>query len=285
MTKKVLSFVAAFVLVFSMSSCNQDLMEAKYSPVNNDVTFEMSSTTFSLEGQALVVKINRGVAKEAISIPLSLTDANGVYTLSKNSADFAAGEYTTEVSLTYNIEDLKPIVNYAFTLSFNEQDMALAGTNKITANCQMPLVYRDWGVLSSSTLYIGSLLSAEQRSYKVQLADYTNNYFKIIGFYGGETDLEFNIQDGCGVITVPGVSYYSALGSAPLAKIVTGAVHPTYGVMTAWLDMNPAYFVCSNLDENGTLQLDSTIDCDAFYTVSAGYFGWKTDSFVVSAVN
>jgi hypothetical protein len=105
-TKALLSFVAAFALVFTISSCNQDLMETTYTPDNNNVTFEMSSASYSLEGQPIVIKINRGVANDAISIPLTLTDAHGVYTMNKKSADFAAGEYTTEVQLSYNVEDL-----------------------------------------------------------------------------------------------------------------------------------------------------------------------------------
>ncbi len=282
---KLLSVVGALAVVFALTSCNQDLMEATYTPDNNNVTFEESTATYSLEGQPIVVKINRGIANEAISIPLTLTDAHGVYTMNKTSADFAAGEYTTEVQLTYNVEDLKPVVNYAFTLSFNEADKALTGANKVTASCQMPLVYKDWGVMTGTALYAGSLMTAEQKSWKIQLADYTNNYFKIVGMYGSETDLEFNIQEGAGVITAPAASYYSSLGAYPLAKFVTAAIHPSYGAMSAWIDMDPAYVLFGNLSEEGTLQLGSIMQCDVFYTVSAGYFGWKTDQYQVTAVN
>ena len=281
---KLLSVVGALAVVFTITSCNQDMMEATYSPDNNNVTFEASTTSYSLEGQALVVKINRGIAKEAISIPLTLTDANGIYTMDKKSADFAEGQYTTEVKLTYNVEELKPVVNYAFTLTFNEADKAASGTNKITASCQMPLVYKDWGTMSPYSVYITSLLSAEQKNWKIQLADYTNNYFKIVGMYGGENDLEFNIQNGQAYITSPAPSYYSSLGAYPLAKMVTGAIHPSYGVMTAWLDMDPAYSAFGYL-QDGTLAEGSIMQMDVFYTVSAGYFGWKTDQYIVSAVN
>ena len=282
---KLFSVVGALAVVFALTSCNQDLMEATYTPDNNNVTFEMSSASYSLEGQPIVIKINRGVANDAISIPLTLTDAHGVYTMNKKSADFAAGEYTTEVQLSYNVDDLKPVVNYAFTLSFNEADMAISGASKLTGNCQMPLVYKDWGKMSA---YAGSFFSyvpAEKRTWTIQLADYTNNYFKVKGFFGGETDLEFNIQDGSGIITAPGASYYSATGAAPLAKFVSGAVHPSYGVVTVWVDYDPAYTVFGNLNEEGTLQLGSIMQFDTFITVSAGYFGWYTHQAVVSAVN
>lgn len=281
---KLLSVLGALAVVFTITSCNQDMMEATYTPDNHNVTFEVSSTSYSLEGQDLVVKINRGIAKEAISVPLTLSDPNGVYSISKASADFAEGEYTTEVKLSYNVENLKPVVNYSFTLSFNDAYKAASGTSKLTASCQMPLVYKDWGTMSPYSVYITSLLSEEQKNWKIQLADYTNNYFKIVGMYGGENDLEFNIQNGQAYITSPAPSYYSSLGAYPLAKMVTGAIHPSYGVMTAWLDMDPAYSAFGYL-QDGTLAEGSIMQMDVFYTVSAGYFGWKTDQFIVSAVN
>lgn len=282
---KLLSVVGALALVFGITSCSQELMEKTYTPDNYNVTFEASSTTYSLEGQDLVVKVNRGVAKEAISVPVTLTDPNGVYSINKNSADFAEGEYTTELRLSYNAEALKPVVNYSFTLSFDEAYMAATGTNRISASCQMPLVYKDWGVMSPYSTYITSLFSAEQKQWKIQLADYTNNYFKIVGMYAGETDVEFNIQNGKAHIIAPGVSYYSAQGAYPLAKVVTGAIHPSYGVMTAWLDLDPAYSSFTGL-QDGTLALGSIMHLDVYYTVAAGYFGWKLDQqFIVSAVN
>ena len=284
---KLLSVVGALAVVFALTSCNQDLMEATYTPDNNNVTFEVSSTSVSLEGQPIVVKINRGVAKEAISIPLTLTDPTGTFTINKKSADFAAGEYSTEVTLTYNVEDLKPIVNYPFTLSFNEADMALSGSSKLSANCQMPLVYKDWGTLSAYSGSFFNYVPAEQRTCTIQLADYTNNYFKIKGFMGGEVDLEFNIQDGKGNVTSPGISYYNAtdVKDKPMAQVLTGAVHPSYGPVTAYIDLDPLNTVFAGLNEDGTLQMGSLLGFHTWITVSAGYFGWYTHAYEVTAVN
>ena len=284
---KLLSVVGALAVVFALTSCNQDMMETTYTPDNNNVTFEMSTASFNLEGQPIVIKINRGVANDAISIPLTLTDPTGTFTINKNSADFAAGEFSTEVQLSYNLEDLKPIVNYPFTLSFNEADMAISGSSRLSANCQMPLVYKDWGKVSA---YAGSFFGyvpAEKRTWTIQLADFTNNYFKIKGFFGGEEDIEFNIQNGKGVITAPGISYYNAtdVKDYPMAKVVTGAVHPSYGVVTAYLDIDPAYVLFGGLNEDGTLQLGSIMQFDTWITVSAGYFGWYTHQIQVTAVN
>ena len=285
LSMKLVSAVSALVVLFSLSSCSQEMMETTYTPDNYNVTFETSSATYALEGQALVVTINRGVAKEAISVPLTLTDPNGVYSMDKRTADFAEGEYTTQVKLSYNVSDLKPVVNYAFTLSFDDAYKAVSGTNKITGSCQMPLVYRDWGKVSAYKGSFFSYVPAEKRTWDIQLADYTNNYFKIKGFFGGETDLEFNIQNGQGVVTAPGVSYYSSQGDYPLAKFVSGAVHPSYGVVTVYLDRDPAYFLFGGLNEEGTLQLNTLMQFDVYCTVSAGYFGWYTHQIIVSAVN
>lgn len=286
---KLLSVVGALAVVFALTSCNQDLMEATYTPDNNNVTFEVSSTSVSLEGQPIVVKINRGVAKEAISIPLTLTDAHGVYTLNKKSADFAAGEYSTEVTLTYNVEDLKPVVNYAFTLSFNEADMALSGTNKITGNCQMPLVYKDWGTIIAYKGTLFQFFAAADKEYKIQLAENTKNYFKIVNFMGGGVDFEFNITNDQVEVTAPKLTANKYFPSSPMAGIPTIATY-NGGQLTCWIDTDPEYIVMGGLSSEGTLQVGSIIQFDTFWTTPSTYMAtssgyWFASQFAVTAVN
>ncbi|MDO4735540.1 MAG: hypothetical protein Q4B21_00760 [Bacteroidia bacterium] len=282
LTTKLLSFVAAIALVFTMSSCNQELMETTYTPDNNNVTFSVASAKYALEGDPLVVTVQRGVAKEAINVNLTLEDANGVYTLSSNTVSFAAGEYTKQVSLSYDITALKPVVEYNFTLSFDAKDKAASGWNKFSGVAQVPLVYQDYGEIAMIQGSFGRYMSVTK--YKLQLANFTNNYYKIVGMYGSTTDLEFNIVKGVATITAPATSTYSALGAYPLAKFATCGMHPSYGQLTAWVDVDPNYFQLMNLSADGLLQVGSIIGLDAFYTVSAGYFGWYTDGFQVTAI-
>ena len=264
---KLLSVVGALALVFGITSCSQEMMEKTYTPDNYNVTFEGASATYSLEGQDLVVKVNRGVAEEAISVPVTLTDPNGVYSLSKNTADFAEGEYTTELKLSYNPEALKPAVNYTFTLAFDAAYVAASGSNKITATCMMPLEYEEKG----SVLVVGNYLGVGFQ-YKLHIAKYTNNYYMIENLMDSGVNLEFNIVNGVLNITSPSMVGVSGISST-LLRFPSKTIDVGVGLVTFMLDGDPQY-VLYQLDQNGLFSKGSIIQFDAVYNMNSSYYGW-----------
>lgn len=285
---KLLSVVGALALVFGITSCSQEMMEKTYTPDNYNVTFEGASATFSLEGQDLVVKVNRGVAKEAISVPVTLTDPNGVYTLSKNTADFAEGEYTTELKLSYNPENLKPVVNYTFTLAFDAAYVAASGSNKITATCMMPLVYQDWGTLEAYQGTLFQFFAPEDKVYTLQIADYTNNYFKVKNMLGSDVDMEFNVTNGQIIVTAPKLIANSYFPTYPMASFPSAGVFNGQQ-LTAWFDTDPAYIPTAGLSAEGTLQKGSMFQFDSFWTTPSSYLSsggkyWFPSIFAVTEV-
>ena len=288
---KLLSVVGALAFVLTITSCNQDLMEMTYTPdiYNFNVTFESSSATYSLEGQPLVVKIHRGIADDAVSVPLTLKDPNGVYSMKQTNAEFAAGEYTTEVEITYKVSSLQPVVNYAFTLSFHEAYMAASGSNRITAFCQMPLVYKDWGTLSAYSGTLFQFFAAEDKLYNLQLADFTNNYFKAENFLGSGKDLEFNITNGEVIVTAPKLQTCSYFPTYPMASFPSAGKFNGQQ-LTGWFDTDPAYIPTAGLSQDGTLQLGSMFQFDTFWTTPSSYLSaggkyWFPSVFAVVAVN
>lgn len=273
-TKALVSFVAAFALVFTISSCNQDLMETIYTPQNNDVTFTLPSASFSLEGQALNVTLQRGVAKEDLSVNLTLNDPLGVYTLSTNTVTFAAGEYEKTVSLTYDITNLKPVTNYAFTISFNAADKAIAGYNEFKGSAQMPLEYEEVGTVNmrDNKGYVTSY------PHKLYLAKYTDNYYMIENVAGSGLNFEFNIVDGNINITAPKFSGISGLIATGL-RFPSPTVDLGVGPVTFWFDCDPNY-IATALDENGLFTTGSIIQFDAIYQMGGKYYGWYKVQFV-----
>ncbi|MBQ5802659.1 MAG: hypothetical protein IIW25_00330 [Bacteroidales bacterium] len=273
-TKALMSFVAAFALVFTISSCNQDLMETTYTPQNNDVTFAAPSATYSLEGQKLDVTLQRGVAKEDLSVNLTLNDPLGVYTLSTNTVTFAAGEYEKTVSLTYDLNNLKPVIDYAFTISFNAADKAIAGYNEFKGSAQMPLEYEE----------VGTVNMKDNKGYvtgyphKLYLAKYTDNYYMIEDVAGSGLNFEFNIVDGNINITAPKFSGISGLIATGL-KFPSPTVDLGLGPVTFWLDCDPNY-IATALDENGLFTTGSIIQFDAIYQMGGKYYGWYKVQFV-----
>lgn len=272
--KSLLSFVAAFALVFTISSCNQDLMETTYNPQNNDVTFTLPSSTYSLEGQPLTVSIQRGVAKEDLSVNLTLNDPNGVYTLSTKTVTFAAGEYEKTFTLSYDVNNLKPVVNYAFTVSFNAADKALAGYNEFKGSAQMPLEYEEVGTvnLRDNKGYVTSY------PHKLYVAKYTDNYYMIENVVGSGLNFEFNIVDGNINITAPKFSGISGLIATGL-KFPSPTVDLGIGPVTFWLDCDPNY-IATALDANGLFTKGSIIQFDAIYQMGGSYYGWYKVQFV-----
>jgi len=288
LTKRILSFVAAFALVFTISSCNQDLMETIYTPENNDVTFAISSSSYKLDGNPLAVTIQRGVAKEDLSVNLTLDDPNGVYTLSETTVNFAAGEYTKQVSLSYSVSDLKPVVNYNFVISFNAADKAAAGYNEFKGSAQMPLTYKDWGTIVAYKGTLFQFFGADQRTYNIQLAEFTNNYFKIVDFMGGGVDLEFNIDNGSLNITAPALTVCKYFPTYPMTQIPTVAKF-NGGQLTCWIDSDPEYIAMGGLSEDGTLKVGSIIQFDTFWTTPSTYLSsggnyWFKSQFAVTEV-
>ena len=60
LVKKLLSVVTAFVLVFAMSSCNQDLMNTTFTPDNADydkITFNIGTLVGSVEIDDVVLTL------------------------------------------------------------------------------------------------------------------------------------------------------------------------------------------------------------------------------------
>lgn len=285
---KLLSVVGALAFVFAITSCSQEMMEKTYTPDNYNVTFEGASATYSLEGQDLVVKVNRGVAKEAISVPVTLTDPNGVYSLSKNTADFAEGEYSTELKLSYNPEALKPVVNYTFTLAFDEAYVAASGSNKITATCMMPLVYQDWGTLVAYQGTLFQFFAPEDKVYTLQIADYTNNYFKVKNMLGSDVDMEFNVTNGQIIVTAPKLIANSYFPTYPMASFPSAGVFNGQQ-LTAWFDTDPSYIPTAGLSAEGTLQVGSMFQFDSFWTTPSSYLSsggnyWFPSIFAVTEV-
>ena len=179
-----------------------------YTVTNDDVTFEISGNTYSLNADEtpIVIKIQRGVANEAVSIPLTLVDDYGIYNLSTSKVDFAAGEYVKTVTLSYTYTGLIPGTEYTFTLKFPESQAGAGCFYEFDGNGMMQLEYEDyktveyevfWYVDLSAmafTYRVGSLNDdCDATDVKLMRAKNTKNYYKfcVFGVGGNFTELEF----------------------------------------------------------------------------------------------
>ncbi len=274
-------------MIFSLGACANTEMENRFVPDNNSVTFESSVVPKSvlINDTELKVKIVRGIANEAIDVPIEFTtETNGVFGLSSSFVSFAKGEFETDVILTCASSTLVPGTQYSFNLSFDEADKAFTGVNDVEVRVMLQLEYSEVGTVEFKTGSFSSLIAEGKDVYKLYLADNTTQFYKIEGFYGSSVDFEFKLDEGMLHASSPVQSFYNASDVAgyPLLKFESAIVHPSYGPMTAWVDADPAYVTASELSPTGQFASGSIITADVWYTVGAGYFGWYTDTFEVT---
>lgn len=138
------------------------------------------------------------------------------------------------------------------------------------------LIYQEYGSVSVVKGYFFNLLPPDKSVYKLYILAGTVNRYKIENLYGGGQDVEFSITNAQVSFSVPEYSYYNAseIAGYPLHRIPTAMDHPSYGIMTAWLDSDPQHVYCEDMGENDKLISGSEIIIATWYTVAAGYFGW-----------
>lgn len=275
--KKTIFIILAALVAFA--SCQQP--EFKYVPDNEDVSFLETGASVSLEGQDIVIPIARGVASEELALGINLDDPMGVYTLKTPVVNFEKDQYEGEIVVSYDINALKPVTEYNFSVSFDEKNMSVVGDNVYSVSAMMPLTYKDYGTVTIGYCYVGSLL--ENKTYTLQKAEFTTNYYKVLGLYGSATDLEFRV-DGEYFTPLTPAKNNKWFSGYPLIEVVSAAVHPSYGVMTGWIDPDPEYCPVQGAAGDGTLVVGSAFGFDIYWTVSAGYFGWKSEHLIVSSV-
>ena len=214
--------------VMLLSSC-----ESKwpyFTPTNEDVTWELSEKTYSLQANETTIEITiqRGVATEALTVPITLTDPHNVYKVSTNSVNFAAGEFKKTITLTYNYAALTPGVEYTFDLTFSQAMAGPACSNVMKGNGMMELVYEDdcefypdvfWFVNATATAFTYRIGSLDENwdacKFMVQKAKGTTSYYKLVLKEGSTTACEVEFKyNGDETITIDKYSGYNEWANA-----------------------------------------------------------------------
>lgn len=119
--KNIFYFLAAASLV-GFTSCSDD--DATTSLKGDQVFFGTDlSSTINLEqnSSSIQIPIQRMNADNAASYPLFSSDESGLFTL-PSSADFAAGETTTNLVISYNFDNLTLGQSYPCTLTLADSE-------------------------------------------------------------------------------------------------------------------------------------------------------------------
>lgn len=190
--KKILNIALTLIAAFALASCGRNDVNV-YTPTNEDVSFEIASQNLQVSGDEITVTLVRGVAQNALSVPVSITDPSGIFTLAKSTADFQAGSYKSTVSIAYDMSEVKPGNAYRISLSFDEK-LAGPGCTKTYSAVVMPvLTYEEVGTAIWSNGITMANFIRQPQNYKLYKAQYTKNYYKIENIFGGGVDMEFSV--------------------------------------------------------------------------------------------
>lgn len=123
--KKLLYFLAVAGTTMFASSCTDDL---EYTPAGQpsgqQVYFAVDlAETINLEenSSSVTIPVSRVVTDEAASFSIFATEESGLFTL-PSSADFAAGETTTNLVISYNFDNLTLGQSYPCTLTLADSE-------------------------------------------------------------------------------------------------------------------------------------------------------------------
>ena len=203
--KKILNISLLLVLGVIIAACSNKT--AMYHPTNDDVSFEAGEfgALATDDETPFTFKLQRGVAKQELSVPLTFTsytkekDAEGnevkvpnnVFNLITPSVTFAAGEYTKTFSVGYSYAAMEPGVDYFFEVHFNNEVAGPAGYSDLVGTVKMKLNYVDY--LISGSYYYASKIGGwgigkrimdclTANDVTLQRAAGTDNYYRLRGW-------------------------------------------------------------------------------------------------------
>ena len=259
--RMVLSAVATLSLLTAVS-CSQD--EYIYIPDNNCVTFQdIPSSGFKLDGNALVVELTRGVADADLALGVTL-DPGSIYTIDKTTINFPKGEYKASVTLTYDADALEAFVEYPFVLKFDANEVSPTGISTFKAVGQVPfsldaLEYEDYGTVYCENYMFGKGYDFDGKTYTLQVAKYTKNYYRIKNLLGSGIDFDFFLAaDGTLEITAPMESPTpDDINSYDLYMFPTEFTHNGEQI-TLWFDTDADYIQVRDQGEEGYTMVEGT---------------------------
>ena len=222
----------AVAIMGGLTSCNTDVEGEYYSTSQDNVSFEISSTSLSVPvDQSTVtipVSVTRGNVASAYSAKYVATaSADGIFSDDANGViNFEAGQGTAVINVT--AANLEKEVPYTYTLTLSDEDVATADTitntqiSSFTLSVEREGDWTEWKTWNSAGtanyVYGGYFFSGEDPGlnflYRQNINTPTTQQLKL-EHWGYDVDLILN--------------YDASTGEVYLPETFTGYVHSTYG--------------------------------------------------------
>ena len=267
--KKILSISFILSALFLFASCERNMVSYVIPAGNPLVSFYSDAAVYEMapeDGGKIVVELNRVVTTDALTVPVTITDATGgLFTPAKNQFDFAAGEAKATLDLTYtDIADFEFGKKYKVTIALNPgADVDIVSPSgydeiEVVASRKMTKVSKGMGTYYSDFF-------EEEWAQELQSTVEAPNYYIWPGCWAAGTDITFTMEAGQPVLA---------------SIIATGYSDPSYGPVSMYVAQATASYGAPAPAYDPT---DNTIVYYAVYRVSAGAFGLSYESYELPA--
>ena len=231
--------------LFAMTSCEEPTFI--YTPDNECLTFSTNKASWLYTDDPVVeieVEITRGVVKNELSLPLTLT-GDALFSLTTASPlTFAAGEASKTIKVGYDITQAQAGESYTFTLSFDKEKVSPAGWNEFVGTLTMPggasSEFVDYATVEFYQGKINSCVRLEQELHSLlQVSKLDPNKYRIKNAMNSGIDLDFTI-DGDGVVHLSNEPTLCPFDNEQYIKIPS-SIEYEGETITFWIDQNPKY--------------------------------------------
>ena len=228
--KKLLYFTFVLGALFLTASCDREGVLYEVSEGEVCATFRSDATIIAIDKEdapTFTVELVRGLTSAAVSIPVTITDANGIFTADKTQFDFAAGENTAVITFTYDGDDIAYGAEYEIDIEIDDPDqVALSGYDATTV-----VVSRNMTPLSKGTGKYYSGRNGKTRNARLLYAQEAPEVHFIEAPYADGVNMGFTVVAGAPVFS--------------FSIFDTGMLDPTYGAdygnCILYLSADPVY--------------------------------------------
>ena len=269
---KLIHKLSILLLGVVLWSCGEEVPERELSPVASDSSIKVyfpksNKGVVEVEPVETNVKIvvSRVNSGAQVTVPLKVVDKAKVFT-APESVTFLAGESDAEITVGFSKLELFEVYTLELSVGIEFTNPYLIN-NEGTTNFVLHLQQSDWKDYAVGTYRMTSppfaITSKEQ---KLQYSEILDSY-RFPSLWAAGTNYLFK-WDGSDEIIPSGPKNASGLH-----VFVTGYMHPTHGMVTSQTDPDPDYTYYDDEAKKFVF--------DRIFTVAAGSFGWKTESFTV----
>ena len=204
--KKLLYFLAVAGTTMFASSCTDDL---EYTPAGQpsgqQVYFAVDlAETINLEenSSSVTIPVSRVVTDEAASFSIFATEESGLFTI-PSTVDFAAGESTANLVITYTYSALTQDQTYSCTLTIGDtENTSPYGMSSYEFSLIAPSPWTSLGMATYTEDIITAAYGIDNVSFEVEIQQSDNNegVYRLKNLYRAGTGLFsfYNFKDATG---------------------------------------------------------------------------------------